>query len=254
MSEIKAEDVFFRVHQDLPRQGPGNRESTARAMSLITTLPDVPRVLDLACGPGMQTLHLAELLPAAHIIGVEAHQPFVEEARRRIVAAGISERVDCLSGDMADLSLPGESIDLIWCEGAAYIIGVERALELWHPILTPGGVVALTDACFLTQSPPKAVTEFWQEYPDMQTVTARRSQFAGLGYELLGDFVLPEAAWWDDYYNPMQVNINQLRAEWAGEQNLLGVLDAIEAEIHLYRDYRDNYGYVFFVVRKVEAR
>ena len=250
MNQISAEDVFFRVHEGLPRQGPGNRESTARAMALGKGLPPVPRVLDLACGPGMQTLHLAKLLPDAHIIGVEAHQPFVEEARRRIVAAGVSERVDCLPGDMSDLDMPAASVDLIWCEGAAYIIGVERALRTWRPLLDAGGVVAFTDAVFLKDDLPEAVRAFWREYPDMQTLAVRRRQVVAAGYELLGDFVLPQAAWWDDYYTPMQANIDALRAEWQGQDDLLRVLDAIEAEISLYRVYPDSYGYAFFVLKK----
>lgn len=250
MASVHVEDVFFRVHEGLPRQGPGNKACTARAMSLIPSLPATPRVLDLACGSGMQTLHLAELLPTAFIIGVESHQPFVEEARRRIVAAAISERVDCLPGDMGDLDMPPESIDLIWCEGAAYIIGVERALSLWKPLLSDNGVVAFSDAVFLTDKLAKDVTDFWQAYPDMQTVARRREQIVAWGYELLGDFVLPKEAWWDDYYKPMQANIDSLRNDWSDQPNLLNVLAAMESEITLFQNYADQYGYAFFVARK----
>ncbi len=252
-TDIKVEDVFWRVHEGLPRQGPGNKACTARAMSLIDSLPETPRVLDLACGPGMQTLHLAELQPTALIIGVESHQPFVEEARRRIFAAEISERVDCLGGDMADLDLPPGSIDLIWCEGAAYIIGVERALSLWEPLLSEDGVIAFSDAVWLTEQPSADAISFWQEYPDMQNLNRRREQIAATGYELLGDFILPDEAWLDDYYNPMQANIDSLRQEWQNDTNLLGILDAMESEITLFHNYSDQYGYAFFVARKPSA-
>ena len=43
----------------LPQQGPGSDASTLRALRMLGELPDAPRVLDLGCGPGRQTLALA---------------------------------------------------------------------------------------------------------------------------------------------------------------------------------------------------
>ena len=40
-------DLFFEIHQDLPREGPGDDRSTAQALSMLQELPDVPRVLDI---------------------------------------------------------------------------------------------------------------------------------------------------------------------------------------------------------------
>jgi hypothetical protein len=42
--------VFWDIHSGLPREGPGNRESTARALRLAASLPNNARVLDIACG------------------------------------------------------------------------------------------------------------------------------------------------------------------------------------------------------------
>lgn len=64
-SSPKQRDVFFDVHHKLPREGPGNKDCTARALSLAGQLPEAASILDIACGPGMQTIHLGELLPAA---------------------------------------------------------------------------------------------------------------------------------------------------------------------------------------------
>ena len=55
-------EIFFELFEGLPRQGPGNRASAERALGLCRGLPPAPAVLDLGCGVGGQTLHLAELL------------------------------------------------------------------------------------------------------------------------------------------------------------------------------------------------
>ena len=60
--------AFFALHRGLPREAPGSRESTARALALARPLPAAPRVLDIGCGPGMQTIDLAELLPEANVV------------------------------------------------------------------------------------------------------------------------------------------------------------------------------------------
>ena len=52
-------EYFFELFGDLPRQGPGCGEATLRALELLKDLPPQPKVLDIGCGSGMQTLILA---------------------------------------------------------------------------------------------------------------------------------------------------------------------------------------------------
>jgi len=49
------------VFESLPRQGPGNRDCAARVLRLCAGLPLTPMIVDLGCGVGGQTLHLAGL-------------------------------------------------------------------------------------------------------------------------------------------------------------------------------------------------
>jgi len=241
--------VFFDVHSGLPREGPGNRASTARALALCGALPRDARVLDIACGPGRQTLDLAEMLPDATITGVDNHPPFVAEANRRAEAAGLAHRVTAIEGDMTALAFPASSFDLIWCEGAAYIMGVEAALKAWRPLLTSGGRLALTEAVWLRPDPPERVRRCWAEdYTAMTDVEGCRAWVARAGYRLLGDFVLPEAAWWDDYYGPMQARLKDLAPKYAGDAVGQEVIDLCVEEVEVYRDFSDYYGYVFLVM------
>ncbi|HEX8823356.1 MAG TPA: class I SAM-dependent methyltransferase, partial [Archangium sp.] len=56
-------DAFFLLHTDLPREGPGSDDCTREALRRLRPwLPASPRVLDLGCGPGKQTLVLAREL------------------------------------------------------------------------------------------------------------------------------------------------------------------------------------------------
>ena len=53
-------EIFLEVQSGLPRQSPGCDESTLKALSLCPKLPDQPTILDVGCGPGMQTIALAK--------------------------------------------------------------------------------------------------------------------------------------------------------------------------------------------------
>lgn len=248
MDDPHAWQVFFAVHDNLPREGPGNQPSTARALAMARPLPDRPRVLDIACGPGMQTCDLARLLPDATITAVDNHPPFVAAARARVAAMGAADRVTVLEGDMAALPFVPGSFDLIWCEGAAYIMGVEAALTAWKPLLAPGGRLAFTEAVWLRQDPPERVRRNWDEYPAMTDIAGCRALVARCGYTLLGDFVLPQEAWWDDYYTPMAGRIEEVAPRFAGDAVAEQVLELCREEIAVYRAHADCYGYLFMVL------
>lgn len=243
--------VFEELHKDLPREAPGSSACTRRALGLCVAGSDATaslQVLDLGCGPGAQTVDLATELPGAHIVALDLHGPYLGELRRRCRRAGVVERVSAVQGDLARLPLRRGGWDLIWCEGAAYIIGVAAALDAWRGLLRPGGRLAFTDAVWLTNDPPAAARAFWTEYPDMTDLDTRRAQISAAGWRLLGDFVLPPEAWCDGYYEPLAARIARLRARYAGDTVAEAVLDAHQIEIDTFRRYGDSYGYAFFVV------
>jgi SAM-dependent methyltransferase len=242
--------VFFEVHSGLPREGPGNRESTERALALAGDLPAQPRVLDIACGPGMQTIDLADLLPNAKITAIAGHAPFLIELRRRAAQHGYTPRITTQLADLRALPFAPSSFDLIWREGAAYIMGFEQALEAWRPLLTRSGRLAVTEPVWLRADAPDHVVQPWVSYPAMTDVAGCRAAVARAGLTLLGDFVLPEAAWWDHYYGPMQSRLAELEQAYPNDATARAVLDACAREIELYRDYASFYGYVFLIMSR----
>ena len=174
-------EAFFAAHRDLPRQGPGDRECAARALEFAQPLPNEPLVLDLGCGPGLAAIELAEMLPGADVLGIDLHEPFVQNLNALAASRNLGDRV---RGVVADIAKPPSSTngyDLIWSEGAAYCIGFENALQSWHSLLAPGGRLAVTEAVWLPaalgdldgtaavpgEHVPDVVLANWEEYPDL---------------------------------------------------------------------------------------
>jgi len=79
MSE-KLPEFFWVIHGSLPREGPGDNKSTRRAYRMLKDLPENPRILDVGCGPGMQTVELAKLSDG-QIVALDVHEHFMEQLR-----------------------------------------------------------------------------------------------------------------------------------------------------------------------------
>jgi ubiquinone/menaquinone biosynthesis C-methylase UbiE len=116
-------DVFFEVYESIPRQGPGNRACAEKALRMCSELPPAPAVVDLACGVGGQTLHLAELTGGT-IVALDSHASGVGRLRATAAELGLSGRIHPVVGDMARPCLAPGSFDLLWSEGALYNMGI----------------------------------------------------------------------------------------------------------------------------------
>ena len=242
--------VFWKIHQDLPREGPGSPASTRRAWALLDALPERPRVLDVGCGPGAQTLELARSTDA-EILAVDNHLPYVERLRASAAAEGLAERVTVRQGDMFGLDLPSADFDTVWAEGSIYIIGFERGLREWAVFLKDGGHIAVSELTWLDRDAPEELRRFWHEaYPAMRDVAGNLAVLESCGFEEVGHFALPESAFWDDYYTPIEKRLELLAREYEGDREALEVLDNERYEIELFRKYARYYSYVFYVGRK----
>ena len=186
---------FFEIFDGLPRQGPGDEASTIKALALVPGIGADTRVLDLGCGTGSQTRALARNSPA-HFVAIDNHPPFVEEANRQARAAGLDSRIDTRVGDMHRLELAPGSFDLVWCEGAVYIVGFEAGLRGWRSLLAPGGHLALTEVCWSKPDRPSECEEFWaREYPAIRDTATRLTTISACGYDIVDHFRLPPSAW-----------------------------------------------------------
>jgi len=242
-------EIFLDTQRGLPRQGPGNDASTLRALAACTDLPSIPAVLDIGCGPGAQTLALAGALDG-QVTAVDVYEEYLDELRRGASEAGLRERITIERGDMMRLPFPPRSFDLIWAEGAAYIMGFERAFAAWRPLLRPGGYVAVTELTWLVPDPaPEVAGFFGSEYHQMTDIETNLASIRIAGYEVVDHFVLPDAAWWDDYYTPLDAKLPSLREKYAGDGPALAIVGSTEAEIRMRREYADAYGYVFYITR-----
>ncbi len=241
--------LFMEVQRGLPRQGPGCAAATRDALALCAALPAEPAILDVGCGPGMQTRTLAQATGGT-VTAVDLHQEFLDQLDAAAQADGLADRIETRAADMTDLPFDDGAFDLIWAEGSAYIMGVDAALAAWRRLLRPGGYLVFSDMVWFTDAPPDAATAFFaEEYPDMRAAEAVAAAVEQAGYALAGTVPVPDAGWWDDYYTPLEAKLPGLRETHAGDAMALEVIAATAREIDMRRRFGGSYGYMFYAGR-----
>jgi SAM-dependent methyltransferase len=255
---------FYEIfHYSLPRQGPGDDASTLRALNELRAAPGQRiftadhgplKILDIGCGSGMQTLQLARHVDGA-ITALDNHQPFLDELQRRARAAGLSHKIRTVRGDMNNLAFEAGSFDLIWCEGAIFVAGFRRGLESFRHLLTPGGMMALTEMAWFRPDPPQECRDFiGGAYPPIMDVPGNLAVIEECGYDIIGHFLLPASSWRDDFYVPLEQRVDLLRRrQHADDPDRMALLDYTQQEIEINRKYSEYYGYVFFMLQRREG-
>ena len=241
-------DYFLEIYGSLPRAGPGSDELTRRAFEMIPLLPESPRILDVGCGPGMQTFELLRSC-AGTVVALDFLPEMIDRVNTEADRQGVSDRLETVVQDMKEMTFPASSFDVIWSEGAIYNLGFEAGLREIRRFVRPGGYVAVSEAVWLKPDPPTKAVEFWRDYPEIDTVAAKLEVIKRIGYEVLGHFVFPASAWTDQYYDPMENRIAEKEKDWAGIPDAEAVLREARNEISVFRHHSDYFGYAFFVMR-----
>lgn len=245
MTDIDPFKLFLEVQLALPRNGPGSARATREAFALLPPLPPRAEIADLGCGQGPEAFDLLPLTDG-RITAVDLFEPFLDKLSERAEREAVPDaRLRILRGDMSDLPFHDGDFELIWSEGAIYLLGFEEGLTLWRRFLKPGGFMVVSEIRWLTDQPSREASQFWGDaYPDMGTVASNIEAARRAGYRLIATTTLPPQDWWTDYYTPMRRKVADLRRDYG----TLPVFAELEGEIALFERHPDEYSYVFYVL------
>jgi ubiquinone/menaquinone biosynthesis C-methylase UbiE len=123
--------IYDATHGWLPKR---------REARLALDVQPGDRVLDLACGTGLNFAHLSELVGAeGHVTGVDLTPAMLDSARAQIDRHGW-RNVEVREADAANLPFPDASFDKVICVFSLNIIpNYVRAIEEVKRVLMPGG-------------------------------------------------------------------------------------------------------------------
>jgi ubiquinone/menaquinone biosynthesis C-methylase UbiE len=169
-----------------------------------------PRILDLGCGTGVPTLRLAELTDGL-IVGLDSDRDALEVLRARVEELGLGERVQVREGTLQEIPFDDQSFDLLWCEGAFWVMGFRESLRAWRRLLKPGGFLVGHDEAGELSEKVQIVEEE--------------------GFVLLEHFEISEDVWWEEYFS------------------LAGDDPELAEEVSRFREHPEEFRSAFFLLR-----
>ncbi len=114
-------------------------ERTAAFIASLPEYPDMQRMLDLGCGPGIMCMEVVSNHP--YMEGVLCDMPpLIEVACEEIAAAGLESRMSTIAGDYNEVDF-GKNYDLIWASQTLYYAkDLSSMFSRIHHALNPGGI------------------------------------------------------------------------------------------------------------------
>jgi SAM-dependent methyltransferase len=150
-----AEDLYAAVRHDTYGEDIGQHswhtaEEQARFLTWLDLDPTA-RVLDVACGSGGPTLHLARLA-GCHVVGIDIQAEGVAAARAEAERVGLTAHATFEQHDASQpLPFPDASFDAVLCIDAInHLPDRPAALREWRRVLKPGGRLVFTDPIVVT--------------------------------------------------------------------------------------------------------
>ncbi|MGD1715083.1 class I SAM-dependent methyltransferase [Dapis sp. BLCC M172] len=235
----------------MERQGPGSPEITIKALSFIDNLTNESKIVDIGCGTGGQTMVIANNT-SGNITAIDLSPIFIDIFNVNSQKLNLQDRVNGILGSMDNLPFQNEELDLIWSEGSIYNIGFERGINEWHKFLKKGAFVAISEASWFTQERPVEIDEFWnKEYPEIDTISNKVTQMEKAGYIPIATFVLPEYCWTENFYAPQVSAQEKFLQKNVGNKTAEELVENQRHEAELYNKYKEFYGYVFYIGKKI---
>jgi ubiquinone/menaquinone biosynthesis C-methylase UbiE len=244
-------NLICEYFSNMERQGPGSPEVTLKALGFVDNLTDKSHIADIGCGTGGQTMVLGQHKQGL-ITGVDLFPRFIDLFNANASKLNLHDRIKGIVGSMDNLPFREEELDLIWSEGAIYNIGFEQGLNYWRKFLKRGGYIAVSEASWFTEKRPDEIEKFWMEaYQGINTIPNKVAQLQQAGYIPVATFILPENCWTEHFYAP-QVHAQEIFLnEHAGNKTAKEFIENQRYETQLYYKYKEYYGYVFYIGKKI---
>ena len=130
----------------------------SRSMAKTANIKSGSRVLDIACGIGTTSLMLANEFGAT-VTGIDYGHENVATAKSRAADLGVT--AEFVQGDAERLLVESASVDFVFCECAYCTFPSKEAAACeFARVLTPGGVLCLSDVVMDHEQAPESLRSF----------------------------------------------------------------------------------------------
>lgn len=246
-ADISLYEALTVLHGGTDRQGPGDDDFSLEILRRLPQLPPDCVIADLGCGTGIASVLLAQHFHQP-VLCVDTSDQFLNTLSAKAENLGIAHLITTLCMDMGALDPEKHQFDLLWSEGAAYILGFEGAMKKWRPLMKENGIAVVSEMSWFSSEPPREALEYWSAaYPEMADEKRNIASAELHGFRLLFTQRLPASAWWTNYYDPLLEQLD--RHADSPFKTMRETVAETRQEIALFRKYSDYFGYTFYALK-----
>jgi len=192
---------------------------TRRAYRLLSSL-EQPRILDIGCGLGQQTMELARL-SGGEVTGIDIDHSAISRLQQRIDQANVADRIKVIHVSLFDNQFDNDCFNIIWEEGVFHLLDSSKSFAECRRLLKPNGCLVMHETVWWFESAQKKLQDF--------------------GFRLMGEHILPKHFWWTNYGAPLEDRIRAYRGVHgeASDSNKLAEYESVVASIKSDPDRTD---------------
>jgi ubiquinone/menaquinone biosynthesis C-methylase UbiE len=193
---------------------------TLKAVNQVS-LPSWPGILDMGCGTGVITIHLAKKITGT-ICAVDNDPVCLRHLRHKIHTSGMNEWITVIEGSLLEPGILSEKFDLVLAEVLLNVTGFENGLSALLQYTKDSGFLIIHD-------------EFSND-------EEKRARFRELGLILADSFILDETVWWEEYYGCLEREIEKRGEDELFKREL--------REIEMYREDPSSCKSIYYILHK----
>jgi len=202
---------------------------TIKSYNLLPAIEN-PKILDVGCGTGIPTIELA-IISNGLVTGIDIDERLLNILRRRIKELGLNDKVSVLNKSINMMDFKKESFDIIWSEGAVFVIGFENSIRNWSKLLKPNGFLVLHD--------------------DIKDKSKKLGLIEKYGYELLAEYDLSFEIWWNEYYSKLEKFVENYKDKYPDDSELRAEIESDQNQVKMCKSNPELVSSFYAIIQKV---
>jgi ubiquinone/menaquinone biosynthesis C-methylase UbiE len=201
---------------------------TRKTYNLIPEIKN-PNILDVGCGTGVPTIELAKI-SNGHVTGIDIDEKLLNILRRRIKEIGLNNKISVLNKSINMMDFQYESFDIIWSEGAVFVIGFENSIKNWRKILKPNGFLVLHD--------------------DIKDKSKKLGLIEKYGYKLVVEYDLSFEIWWNEYYSKLEKFVEKYKDKFPEDSQLRKEIESDRNQVNMCKSTPEVVSSFYAILKK----
>lgn len=189
-----------------------------------------PYILDVGCGTGIPTIELAKL-SKGHVTGIDIDEDSLKILKRKIKDFGLKNQISVIKESITKMDFPKERFDIIWSEGAVFVIGFGNSIKNWRLYLKPNGFLVLHD--------------------EIKDKSKKLELIEKYGYKIIFQFDLPFEIWWNEYFTPLEKLVKSYNKKYPNDSELGRELEKDQNEIAICKSNKERASSFYVILQKV---